>query len=89
MKEIRKQRALSMNNTLKKKWNNFFPSDIESFKLINEVWIEIFGQSILRQMNSQTGYAQNVNWDIFNCCQLAFSFYKDSNTLLEENEEYF
>ncbi|HAT1824491.1 nucleotidyl transferase AbiEii/AbiGii toxin family protein [Legionella pneumophila] len=81
-----------MSNTLKKKWNNFFPSDIELFKLINEVasanncaYFLIGAKArdiLLEYFDKKAAQRATLDTDMAVCCKSWGEFYKIKNAFI-------
>lgn len=82
-----------MNNTLKKKWNNFSPSDIELFKLINEVtsanncaYFLIGAKArdiLLEYFGKNEAQRATLDTDMAICCKNWNEFYKIKNIFIQ------
>ncbi len=85
-----------MNNTLKKKWNNFSPSDIELFKLINKVTTAnhcsyfLIGAKardiLLECFGKNEAQRATLDTDIAICCKNWDEFYKIKNAFIHTND---
>lgn len=82
-----------MSSTLKKKWNNFSPSDIELFKLINEVtsanncaYFLIGAKArdiLLEYFDKNEAQRATLDTDIAICCKNWDEFYKIKNAFIQ------
>jgi predicted nucleotidyltransferase len=85
-----------MNNILKKKWNNFSPSDVELFKLINEVasanncsYFLIGAKArdiLLEYFGKNEAQRATLDTDIAICCKNWDEFYKIKNSFIHTND---
>lgn len=85
-----------MNNTLKKKWNNFYPSDMELFKLIKEVtsanncaYFLIGAKArdiILEYFGKNAAQRATLDTDIAICCKSWDEFYKIKNAFIQTTD---